>query len=228
MVVYVFYFVVLKYDVMNDLMLFGIYRLWKRFTIDCSGVRRGQIVLDLVGGIGDLIAKFFRLVGEIGKVVFVDINEFMFKMGREKLRNIGVIGNVEYVQANVEALSFSDNIFDCIIISFGLRNVIDKDKVLRLMYRVLKFGGRLLVFEFSKLIIESLSKVYDVYFFYVLSRIGLLVANDVDSYRYLVEFIRMYFDQDILKVMMQDVGFESVDYYNLTVGVVALYRGYKF
>lgn len=152
----------------------------------------------------------------------------MFKMGCEKLCNIGVIGNVEYVQVNVEVLLFLDNIFDCIIISFGLCNVIDKDKVLCLMYRVLKFGGCLLVFEFSKLIIELLSKVYDVYFFYVLSCIGLLVVNDVDSYCYLVEFICMYFDQDILKVMMQDVGFESVDYYNLTVGVVVLYRGYKF
>lgn len=196
--------------------------------IDCSGVCCGQIVLDLVGGIGDLIVKFFRLVGEIGKVVFVDINEFMFKMGCEKLRNIGVIGNVEYVQVNVEVLLFLDNIFDCIIILFGLCNVIDKDKVLCLMYCVLKFGGCLLVFEFLKLIIELLSKVYDVYFFYVLLCIGLLVVNDVDSYCYLVEFICMYFDQDILKVMMQDVGFESVDYYNLMVGVVVLYCGYKF
>lgn len=196
--------------------------------IDCSGVCCGQIVLDLVGGIGDLIVKFFRLVGEIGKVVFVDINEFMFKMGCEKLCNIGVIGNVEYVQVNVEVLLFLDNIFDCIIILFGLRNVIDKDKVLCLMYCVLKFGGCLLVFEFLKLIIELLSKVYDVYFFYVLLCIGLLVVNDVDSYCYLVEFICMYFDQDILKVMMQDVGFESVDYYNLMVGVVVLYCGYKF
>lgn len=196
--------------------------------IDCSGVRCGQIVLDLVGGIGDLIVKFFRLVGEIGKVVFVDINEFMFKMGCEKLCNIGVIGNVEYVQVNVEVLLFLDNIFDCIIILFGLCNVIDKDKVLCLMYCVLKFGGCLLVFEFLKLIIELLSKVYDVYFFYVLLCIGLLVVNDVDSYCYLVEFICMYFDQDILKVMMQDVGFESVDYYNLMVGVVVLYCGYKF
>lgn len=196
--------------------------------IDCSGVCCGQIVLDLVGGIGDLIVKFFCLVGEIGKVVFVDINEFMFKMGCEKLCNIGVIGNVEYVQVNVEVLLFLDNIFDCIIILFGLCNVIDKDKVLCLMYCVLKFGGCLLVFEFLKLIIELLSKVYDVYFFYVLLCIGLLVVNDVDSYCYLVEFICMYFDQDILKVMMQDVGFESVDYYNLMVGVVVLYCGYKF
>ena len=142
MVAHVFHSVASKYDVMNDLMSFGIHRLWKRFTIDCSGVRRGQTVLDLAGGTGDLTAKFSRLVGETGKV-----NESMLKMGREKLRNIGVIGNVEYVQANAEALPFPDNTFDCITISFGLRNVTDKDKALRSMYRVLKPGGRLLVLE---------------------------------------------------------------------------------
>ncbi len=217
-----------KYDVMNDLMSFGIHRLWKRFTIDCSGVRRGQTVLDLAGGTGDLTAKFSRLVGETGKVVLADINESMLKMGREKLRNIGVIGNVEYVQANAEALPFPDNTFDCITISFGLRNVTDKDKALRSMYRVLKPGGRLLVLEFSKPIIEPLSKAYDAYSFHVLPRIGSLVANDADSYRYLAESIRMHPDQDTLKAMMQDAGFESVDYYNLTAGVVALHRGYKF
>ena len=127
MVAHVFHSVASKYDVMNDLMSFGIHRLWKRFTIDCSGVRRGQTVLDLAGGTGDLTAKFSRLVGETGKVVLADINESMLKMGREKLRNIGVIGNVEYVQANAEALPFPDNTFDCITISFGLRNVTDKD-----------------------------------------------------------------------------------------------------
>ena len=163
MVAHVFHSVASKYDVMNDLMSFGIHRLWKRFTIDCSGVRRGQTVLDLAGGTGDLTAKFSRLVGETGKVVLADINESMLKMGREKLRNIGVIGNVEYVQANAEALPFPDNTFDCITISFGLRNVTDKDKALRSMYRVLKPGGRLLVLEFSKPIIEPLSKAYDAY-----------------------------------------------------------------
>lgn len=180
------------------------------------------------GGTGDLTAKFSRLVGETGKVVLADINESMLKMGREKLRNIGVIGNVEYVQANAEALPFPDNTFDCITISFGLRNVTDKDKALRSMYRVLKPGGRLLVLEFSKPIIEPLSKAYDAYSFHVLPRIGSLVANDADSYRYLAESIRMHPDQDTLKAMMQDAGFESVDYYNLTAGVVALHRGYKF
>ncbi|MEH0888244.1 bifunctional demethylmenaquinone methyltransferase/2-methoxy-6-polyprenyl-1,4-benzoquinol methylase UbiE [Enterobacter sp. UNJFSC 003] len=228
MVAHVFHSVAAKYDVMNDLMSFGIHRLWKRFTIDCSGVRRGQTVLDLAGGTGDLTAKFSRLVGETGRVVLADINDSMLKMGREKLRNIGVVGNVEYVQANAEALPFPDNTFDCITISFGLRNVTDKEKALRSMYRVLKPGGRLLVLEFSKPIIEPLSKAYDAYSFHILPRIGELVANDAESYRYLAESIRMHPDQDTLKAMMQDAGLENVEYFNLTAGVVALHRGYKF
>src|SRR5699024_6191065 len=122
MVAHVFHSVASKYDVMNDVMSFGIHRLWKRFTIDCSGVRSGQTVLDLAGGTGDLTAKYSRLVGETGKVVLADINESMLKMGRERLRNICVIGNVEYFQSNAAALPFSDNSLDCITISFGLRN----------------------------------------------------------------------------------------------------------
>ncbi|UYU31833.1 bifunctional demethylmenaquinone methyltransferase/2-methoxy-6-polyprenyl-1,4-benzoquinol methylase UbiE [Siccibacter colletis] len=224
----VFHSVAAKYDVMNDLMSFGIHRLWKRFTIDCSGVRRGQKVLDLAGGTGDLTAKFSRLVGESGKVVLADINDSMLKMGREKLRNVGVVGNVEYVQANAEALPFPDNTFDCITISFGLRNVTDKEKALRSMFRVLKPGGRLLVLEFSKPTIEPLSKAYDAYSFHVLPRVGELVASDAESYRYLAESIRMHPDQETLKAMMGDAGFENVNYFNLTGGIVALHRGYKF
>ncbi|STS87504.1 DNA recombination protein RmuC [Klebsiella variicola] len=196
MVAHVFHSVAAKYDVMNDLMSFGIHRLWKRFTIDCSGVRRGQTVLDLAGGTGDLTAKFSRLVGETGRVMLADINDSMLKMGREKLRNIGIVGNVEYVQANAEALPFADNTFDCITISFGLRNVTDKEKALRSMYRVLKPGGRLLVLEFSKPIIEPLSKAYDAYSFHILPKVGELVAKDGDSYRYLAESIRMHPDQE--------------------------------
>ena len=150
MVAEVFHSVAAKYDLMNDLMSFGIHRIWKRFTIDNSGVRRGQRVLDLAGGTGDLTAKFSRLVGETGEVVLADINDSMLKMGREKLRNRGIVGNVNYVQANAEALPFPDNYFDCITISFGLRNVTEKEKALRSMFRVLKPGGRLLVLEFSK------------------------------------------------------------------------------
>ncbi|EFE96775.1 bifunctional demethylmenaquinone methyltransferase/2-methoxy-6-polyprenyl-1,4-benzoquinol methylase UbiE [Serratia odorifera] len=228
MVADVFHSVAAKYDVMNDLMSFGIHRVWKRFTIDCSGVRRGQRVLDLAGGTGDLAAKFSRMVGEQGQVVLADINESMLKMGREKLRDRGIVGNISYVQANAEALPFPDNYFDCITISFGLRNVTDKDKALRSMFRVLKPGGRLLVLEFSKPLLEPLSKAYDAYSFHVLPKIGELVVKDPDSYRYLAESIRMHPDQETLKGMMQTAGFENVSYFNLTGGIVALHRGFKF
>ena len=224
----VFHSVAAKYDLMNDLMSFGIHRVWKRFTIDCSGVRRGQKVLDLAGGTGDLAAKFSRIVGEQGEVVLADINDSMLKIGREKLRNLGVIGNINYVQANAEALPFPDNHFDCITIAFGLRNVTDKDKALRSMYRVLKPGGRLLVLEFSKPLLEPLNKAYDAYSFHILPKIGELVAHDSESYRYLAESIRMHPDQETLKSMMDDAGFENPTYFNLTGGIVALHRGYKF
>lgn len=228
MVADVFHSVAAKYDVMNDLMSFGIHRIWKRFTIDCSGVHRGQRVLDLAGGTGDLAAKFSRLVDEQGQVVLADINDSMLKMGREKLRDRGIVGNISYVQANAEALPFPDNYFDCITISFGLRNVTDKDKALRSMFRVLKPGGRLLVLEFSKPLLAPLSKAYDAYSFHVLPKIGELVVKDQDSYRYLAESIRMHPDQETLKGMMGNAGFDNVTYFNLTGGIVALHRGFKF
>ncbi|ACT15071.1 bifunctional demethylmenaquinone methyltransferase/2-methoxy-6-polyprenyl-1,4-benzoquinol methylase UbiE [Pectobacterium aroidearum] len=228
MVAEVFHSVAAKYDLMNDLMSFGIHRIWKRFTIECSGVRRNQRVLDLAGGTGDLTAKFSRMVGEGGEVILADINASMLKVGREKLRNKGIIDNISYVQANAEALPFPDDFFDCITISFGLRNVTDKNKALRSMYRVLKPGGRLLVLEFSKPIIKQLSTVYDAYSFHILPRIGEAVASDAGSYRYLAESIRMHPDQETLKGMMSDAGFDSVNYFNLTGGIVALHRGFKF
>ena len=217
MVAEVFHSVAAKYDLMNDLMSFGVHRIWKRFTVDCSGVRRGQRVLDLAGG-----------TGEQGEVILADINESMLRMGREKLRDKGIVGNVSYVQANAEALPFPDNYFDCITISFGLRNVTEKEKALRSMFRVLKPGGRLLVLEFSKPLLEPLSKAYDAYSFHILPKIGELVAQDAESYRYLAESIRMHPDQETLKGMMADAGFENVTYSNLTGGIVALHRGFKF
>lgn len=224
----VFHSVAAKYDAMNDIMSMGTHRLWKQFTVDCSGVRRGHKVLDLAGGTGDFTAKFSQIVGESGQVVLADINNSMLNVGRDKLRNKGVVGNVDYVQANAESLPFADNYFDCITIGFGLRNVTDKDKALRSMYRILKPGGRLLVLEFSKPIFEPLSKIYDAYSFHVLPKMGEIIANDSESYRYLAESIRMHPDQETLKDMMQQAGFEQTKYFNLTGGIVALHRGYKF
>ncbi|ART82738.1 bifunctional demethylmenaquinone methyltransferase/2-methoxy-6-polyprenyl-1,4-benzoquinol methylase [Oceanisphaera profunda] len=228
MVASVFHSVAAKYDIMNDLMSFGIHRLWKRFTIDCSGVRKGQKVLDLAGGTGDLTAKFSRIVGETGQVVLADINDSMLKVGRDKLRNKGLGNNISYVQANAEALPFPDNHFDLITIAFGLRNVTDKDKALASMQRVLKPGGRLLVLEFSKPQHEIMNKLYDFYSFNILPKVGSLVAQDGDSYKYLAESIRMHPDQETLKGMMEQAGLEQVEYFNLTDGIVALHRGFKF
>lgn len=224
----VFHSVAQQYDVMNDLMSFGIHRLWKRFTIDASGVRPGNKVLDLAGGTGDLTAKFSKLVGREGKVVLADINSSMLNVGRDKLRDKGLVQNIEYVQANAQYLPFDDNTFDVITIAFGLRNVTDKDMALRSMYRVLKPGGRLLVLEFSKPEHEVINKIYDFYSFNILPKMGELVAKDGESYQYLAESIRMHPDQETLKDMMNNAGFEQTSYKNLTDGVVALHKGYKF
>ncbi|MGI1939279.1 bifunctional demethylmenaquinone methyltransferase/2-methoxy-6-polyprenyl-1,4-benzoquinol methylase UbiE [Shewanella oncorhynchi] len=224
----VFHSVAAKYDIMNDVMSFGIHRFWKRYTIEVSGARPGMKVLDLAGGTGDLTAKFSHLVGDKGEVVLADINDSMLKVGRTKLRDKGIVNNVSYVQANAEALPFPDNHFDIITIAFGLRNVTDKDAALRSMNRVLKPGGKLLVLEFSKPQHEIMRKVYDLYSFKILPKMGELITKDADSYEYLAESIRMHPDQDTLKQMMVDAGFEQVDYTNMTDGIVALHRGYKF
>ncbi|TLU65260.1 bifunctional demethylmenaquinone methyltransferase/2-methoxy-6-polyprenyl-1,4-benzoquinol methylase UbiE [Thalassotalea litorea] len=228
MVAGVFHSVAQQYDIMNDLMSFGIHRLWKRFTIDASGARPGNKILDLAGGTGDLTAKFSKIVGSQGQVVLADINSSMLNVGRDKLRDLGVVGNVDYVQANAQALPFEENTFDIVTIAFGLRNVTDKDEALRSIYRVLKPGGRLLVLEFSTPEHELLNKIYDFYSFNILPKMGDIVAKDGDSYEYLAESIRMHPDQDTLKAMMENAGFDQTSYHNLTGGIVALHKGFKF
>jgi len=223
----VFHSVADKYDVMNDVMSLGVHRLWKRFTLAQTGLKNGQRVLDLAGGTGDLALKMSRMVGQSGEVVLSDINASMLANGRDRLTDEGVAGNIRYVQANAECLPFPDDYFDCITMAFGLRNVTDKDMALRSMNRILKPGGRLLVLEFSKPVAPGLAPVYDIYSFKLLPMMGKLIANDEESYRYLAESIRMHPDQETLKGMMQEAGFERCDYHNLTGGIVALHKGFK-
>ena len=223
----VFTSVASRYDIMNDLMSAGVHRLWKRFTIEISAVRKGHRVLDLAGGTGDLASKFSRLVGPEGEVILSDINASMLSTGRDKQTDNGNCGNIRYVQGDAQYLPFDDNYFDCITIGFGLRNVTDKDRALRSMFRVLKPGGRLLVLEFSKPNNPLLSKIYDTYSFKILPKIGKLVAQDEDSYRYLAESIRMHPDQETLKGMLEDAGFADCEYHNMTGGIVAVHKGIK-
>jgi demethylmenaquinone methyltransferase/2-methoxy-6-polyprenyl-1,4-benzoquinol methylase len=222
----VFSSVAQKYDLMNDLMSFGVHRLWKRFVIDLAAVSPGERVLDVAGGTGDLIREFSKQVGAKGLAILSDINAAMLAEGRARLTDRGVVG-VPLVQANAEKLPFAEGSFDCITIGFGLRNVTDKDAALRSMARSLKPGGRLLVLEFSKPQSEPLSKLYDQYSFKLLPLMGKLVANDETSYRYLAESIRMHPDQQTLKAMMEKAGLARVQVYNLTGGVVAVHRGFR-
>lgn len=216
-----------KYDVMNDVMSLGIHRLWKRYALELASIRPGQMILDLAGGTGDLAMKMSQDVGEQGQVILADINEAMLQHGRDRLINKGIVGNIQFVQANAECLPFPENSFDLITIAFGLRNVTNKNLALQSMFRALKPGGKLLILEFSKPTLPGLSYVYDLYSFHVLPRLGKFIANDADSYRYLAESIRKHPDQKTLQQMMENEGFSNCDYHNLTGGIVALHRGYK-
>ena len=216
-----------NYDLMNDLMSFGIHRLWKRFTIGMAELKPGQRVLDLAGGTGDLTRLMAPRVGHEGLVVLSDINAAMLGNGRSQLLDKGIAGNVDFAQANAEQLPFRDNSFDLVTMAFGLRNVTDKQQALHSIYRVLRPGGRLLVLEFSRPV-AALKPAYDFYSFNILPKLGRLVASDEASYRYLAESIRMHPDQQTLRSMMQQAGFENCDYHNLTGGIVAIHRGYKY
>jgi demethylmenaquinone methyltransferase/2-methoxy-6-polyprenyl-1,4-benzoquinol methylase len=213
-----------KYDLMNDLMSLGLHRLWKAFTVEVSGARAGDRVLDIAGGSGDLARAFARRVGATGEVWLTDINPAMLSVGRDRLLDEGVVAPV--AQCDAERLPFRSDRFDCVTVAFGLRNMTHKDRALAEMRRVLRPGGRLLVLEFSK-VWKPLEKPYDWYSLKVLPWLGKRVANDEAAYRYLAESIRMHPDQEGLRSMMEQAGLENVEYFNLAAGVVALHRGWK-
>jgi len=216
-----------SYDLMNDMMSFGLHRLWKRFTLARTGLRPGQVALDVAAGSADLSTGLARLVGESGRVVVTDINASMLAHGRDRMLNEGFAGNIDYALADAEALPFADQSFHCVTIGFGLRNTTDKDAALRSMYRVLKPAGRLVILEFSAPQLGPLNAVYDAYSFQVLPRMGALLARDADSYRYLAESIRRHPDQETLLEMLQQAGFERCVYHNLSGGIVAVHTGYR-
>ncbi|WP_024537767.1 bifunctional demethylmenaquinone methyltransferase/2-methoxy-6-polyprenyl-1,4-benzoquinol methylase UbiE [Comamonas badia] len=213
-----------RYDLMNDLMSGGLHRVWKAYTVMVANLREGDRVLDIAGGTGDLALAFSKKVGASGEVVHTDINEAMLHTGRDRLINKGVV--LPTVVCDAEHLPFPDGHFDLVSVAFGLRNMTHKDKALAEMARVLKSRGRLLVLEFSK-VAAPLKKIYDLYSFQVLPRLGEWVAGDADSYRYLAESIRMHPGQEELKTLMQHQGFGHVDFHNMTGGVVALHVGVK-
>ena len=227
MVADVFHSVAGKYDIMNDAMSLGIHRLWKQFAIAQVGVRPGHKVLDLACGTGDLTLKMSPQAGPDGMVIASDINASMLQNGRDRLLDKGITDNVQFVQADAEKLPFPDNSVDRITIAFGLRNVTDQQTALTAMYRCLRPGGRLVILEFSKPVLPGLDKVYDLYSFKILPQLGKLIANDEASYRYLAESIRKHPDQETLKGMMAEAGFDRPHYHNLSGGIVAVHKGYK-
>ena len=214
-----------RYNLMNDLMSGGLHRLWKQFTIAQSGVREGSRVLDIAGGTGDLALAFAKRAGDRGQVWLTDINNAMLTIGRDRLIDAGV--KTAAAQCDAEKIPFPSDYFDCVTVAFGLRNMTHKDAALKEMLRVLKPGGRLLVLEFSR-VWKPLEPFYDFYSFKVLPEMGKLVAGDAESYRYLAESIRVHPDQETLKSMMEQVGFDNVEYFNLSAGIVALHRGFKY
>ncbi len=215
-----------RYDIMNDLMSAGLHRLWKRYTIDQAAVRAGDTVLDLAGGTGDLASAFARKVGPEGHVVLADINAAMLEQGRKRLVDAGIAGTVTIAQVDAQDLPFEHGSFDLVTMAFGLRNVTDKDAALRSIFSTLKSGGKAMILEFSEPN-KAIKPAYDLYSFKVLPALGKLVAKDSDSYQYLAESIRVHPDQDTLKSMMEDAGFERCRYHNLAAGIVALHIGYR-
>ena len=216
-----------KYDLMNDAMSLGIHRVWKRYFVATAQVRKGDRVLDLAGGTGDIAALLKERVGDGGELVLGDINGQMLRVGRDRMTDRGNVRGFEYVQCNAQYLPFPDASFDLVTIAFGLRNVTDKDMALREMQRVLKPGGQARVLEFSEVTADWFKPIYDFHSFKVLPKLGRLFAGDADSYQYLAESIRKHPPQAELKAMMEAAGFARCDYRNLSAGIVAIHTGYK-
>lgn len=224
----VFHQVAPRYDLMNDLMSFGIHRLWKKFAVELASIRPHHIVLDLAAGTGDLSLKMAPLLGQKGHLYVTDINESMLQIARKRMVEEGLVNNVHYLQVNAQSIPFPDNTFDCVTIGFGLRNVTHKEIALKAIYHALKPGGKIIILEFSHPTSITVKSIYDLYSFNILPLVGKFVANDEQSYRYLAESIRMHPNQNDLCHMMGDAGFENCQYHNLTGGIVAIHRGYKF
>jgi demethylmenaquinone methyltransferase/2-methoxy-6-polyprenyl-1,4-benzoquinol methylase len=216
-----------SYDLMNDLMSFGLHRAWKRFAVSSMQLKPGHRVLDVAGGTGDLTALMHKHVGSSGQIVLSDINPSMLAHGKARLTDKGLINNIDYIVADAESLPFPSKHFDAIMLAFGLRNMTDKSKALRSLFRVLKPGGRLSVLEFSTPTVKALSPIYDAFSMKLIPKLGKFFAHDEKSYQYLVESIRKHPDQESLKTLFEEAGFEQCRYHNLSLGIVALHTGYK-
>ena len=223
----VFSSVVDEYNLMNNIMSFGIHKLWKRFAVNLCGIRKDFHVLDLACGTGDITKLVYEKLGKHGHVTLCDINETMLNHGRDNLINKGIIKNIDYIRANAESLPFKDNSFDCVIIAFGLRNITDKNAALKSIYKKLKYGTQLVILEFSKVTTPFIDKLYLKYLFKFIPKLGKAVAKDEDSYRYLVESISVHPDQKLLASMIEKAGFKNIKFHNLSAGIVAVHRGYK-
>ena len=216
------------YDVMNDLMSFGIHRLWKRFTLECAHIQPGQHILDLAGGSGDLTRLFYQRIGKSGSITLADINYAMIQQGKKRLLDLGIYRNLHFVEANAESLPFKKNCFDCVTMAFGLRNVTNKSKALSSIFEVCRPGGKIMILEFSTPAITALAPIYDWYSFKILPNLGQWIAGDSANYQYLAESIRMHPNQTQLSSMITQAGFEDCYYVNLCGGIVALHIAYKY
>ncbi|MDX5401218.1 MAG: bifunctional demethylmenaquinone methyltransferase/2-methoxy-6-polyprenyl-1,4-benzoquinol methylase UbiE [Rhodobacterales bacterium] len=215
-----------KYDVMNDVMSMGIHRIWKDAMMDWLAPRPGTRLLDVAGGTGDISFRYLKRAGHAHATV-LDLTEPMLVEGRKRAESEQMAGMLDWVVGDAMALPFSDNTFDVYTISFGIRNVTRPQEALNEAYRVLKPGGRLMVLEFSQIPNPAMQWAYDRYSFNVIPTMGKIIANDRDSYQYLVESIRKFPDQETFLGMVRDAGFEQAKYRNLSLGIAALHSGWK-